>query len=447
MNARLQPSVLLLIGWWLTSGTAYGLFGSGAQLRVTSVPTGAQVVLDNQAQDITPLTLQRISPGQHLVEIRKDGYQPLRRTLALLAGEKTAVEFKLEPAKGLVLIHSTPAGADVDIDGAYRGKTPLLLTDLALGDHQVVLRTEGFQPRKLALKIADRMPIKLATDLASDSAKLNITSEPAGAAVTLNGASRGNTPCVVDRIPSGTVALDITLKGFAPYHDRLVLKSGDVLDIRAQLKSVPAALAVTTLPEKARIYVNNQYKGEAPIALTNLPPGEYRLRAELRGYETDARTITLKPEDQITEEFRLQRNIGGLILITEPAGAQIYLDDDLVGTTQPSAANPQVSEPLRVGSLARGEHWLKLVKPGFTHTPFKFMVDTDRLLTRTERMTRLFIPDTLLRTGATADDSYTGVLVRKHPNGDVELELRPGIIKRFTGDAIRFIGPINAPAK
>jgi hypothetical protein len=62
-------------------------------------------------------------------------------------------------------------------------------------------------------------------------------------------------------------------------------------------------------------------------------------------------------------------------------------------------------------------------------------------------MTRLFIPDTLLRTGATADDSYTGVLVRKHPNGDVELDLRPGIIKRFTGDAIRFIGPINAPAK
>jgi hypothetical protein len=346
-----------------------------------------------------------------------------------------------------VLIHTTPAGAGVDIDGAYRGKTPLLLTDLAMGEHQVVLRTEGFQPRKMTLKIADRTPIKLSTDLASDSAKLNITSEPVGAAVTLNGASRGNTPCVVDRIPSGTVELDVALKGFAPYHDRIVLKSGDVLDIRAQLKAVPAALTVTTIPEKARVYINNQFKGESPFSLTNLPPGEYRLRAELRGYETDARTITLKPEDQITEEFRLQRNIGGLVLVTEPPGAQIYLDDDLVGTTTPSASNPQVSEPLRVGSIARGEHWLKLVKPGFTHTPAKFAIDNDRLITRTERMTRLFIPDTIVRTGVTADESYTGVFVRKHPNGDVEMELRPGIIKRFTGDSIRFMGPINAPTK
>ncbi|TAN37454.1 MAG: PEGA domain-containing protein [Verrucomicrobia bacterium] len=447
MKARVPHNVWLAIGLWLTSGAAQGFFGSGAQLRVTSVPAGAQVMLDNQAQDITPLTLQGIHPGQHLLEIRKDGYQPLRRTLALLAGEKTAVEFKLEPVKGLVLVHTAPPGVEVDIDGAYRGKTPLLLTDLALGDHQVVLRTEGFQPRTLPLKIADRTPIKLRTDLASDSAKLNIVSDPTNAVVTLNGASRGTTPCVVERIPGGTVELEIGLKGFAPYRDRIVLKAGDVVDVRAQLKAVPAALAVTTIPEKARIYVNNQYKGDAPIALTNLPPGEYRLRAELRGYEADARTITLKPEDQTTEEFRLQRNNGGLVIISEPAGAQIYVDDDLVGTTQPLATNPQVSEPLRVGSIARGDHWLKLVKPGFTHTPSKFMIDTDRLITRTERMTRLFIPDTIVRTGTTADESYTGVFVRKYPNGDVEMELRPGIIKRFPANTIRFLGPINAPQK
>jgi len=447
MNRPVQQSVWLLTGLLLAGATAQGFFGSGAQLRVTSVPAGAQVVLDNQTQDITPLTLQHIHPGQHLLEIRKDGHQPLRRTLTLLEGEKTAMEFKLEPIKGLVLIHATPPGTEVDIDGTYRGKTPLLLTELTLGDHQVMLRTEGFQPRALPLKISDRTPIKLSTDLASDSAKLNIVSEPTNAVVTLNGASHGNTPCVVERIPSGTVELEIGLKGFAPYRDRIVLKAGDVVDVHAQLKAVPAALTVISIPNKASIYVNNQNKGDAPVSLTNLPPGEYRIRAELRGYEIDARTITLNPEDQTTEEFRLQRNNGGLVLITAPAEVQIYVDDDLVGTTQTSATNPQVSEPLRVGSISRGEHWLKLVKPGFTHTPSKFMIDTDRLITRTERMTRLFIPDTILRTGATADESFTGVLVRKYPNGDVEMELRPGIIKRFAADSIRFIGPINAPAK
>ena len=83
----------------------------------------------------------------------------------------------------------------------------------------------------------------------------------------------------------------------------------------APLKAVPAGLTVHSIPEKARIYVNNQFHGEAPIVMTNLPPGEYRLRAEKRGYETDARNITLKPEDQLSEEFRLQRNSGGVITV------------------------------------------------------------------------------------------------------------------------------------
>lgn len=436
---------VVLAGWLVSTAIAHGFSfgGGGAQLRVTSQPVGALVVLDNQVQDVTPLTLQRIDPGQHLLEVRKDGYQPIHRTVSLFEGEKTTEEFKLEQLSGLVLIHTAPPGAEVDIDGAYRGKTPLLLTDLAMGDHAVVLRTEGFQPRQMALKIIDRVPIKLSTDLTSDSAKLTITSTPPGATVNLNGSTRGTTPCVVDRIPSGTVELNIIMKGCAPYRQQIVLKAGDVLDVQAPLQALPAALSVTSIPDKARIYVNNQFKGNAPVILTNLPPGEYRVRAELRGFETDARTIPLKPEDQTTEEFRLQRNSGGLIIITEPAGAQVYVDDELAGTTQPSAANPQVSEPLHVSYVGHGEHWLKLVKPGYSHTPTKFTIDSDNLLTRTEHLTRLFIPDTIVRTGPTAEDSYTGVLIRKHPNGDVELEIRPGIFKSFEAASIRFIGPVT----
>jgi hypothetical protein len=418
-------------------------FGGGAVLRVTSQPDGAKVFLDGLEQGLATLSLQKIEPGQHLLEVRKDGFQPQRRTVSLFKGEKKTEEFKLEALKGLVIIQTSPEGAEVDVDGAFRGKTPLLLFDLAIGDHAVVLRTEGYQPRKLALPIKDRVPIKLATDLASDSATLKLASEPAGASVLLNGATRGTTPCTIDRIPSGTVDIEIALKGYAPHRSQIVLKAGDVVDVPAQLKAIPAALTIHSIPDQARIYVNNQYKGDAPLVLTNLPPGEYRLRAEKRGYEADARNVTLKPEDQLTEEFRLQRNSGGLVIVTEPAGVKVFVDDDDAGTTEPSTANPQVSDPLRISFIGKGEHWLKLVKSGYAHTPVKITIDSDNLVTRTERMKRLFIPDTIIRTGATAEESYTGVLVRKHPNGSVELELRPGIIKTFEASQIRSIGPIS----
>lgn len=449
MSTRIQTKWRLL-GWTVLAVLSANLtaraqlFGGGAMLRVTSQPAGAQVFLDGLPQDVTPLSLQRIDPGQHLLELRKDGFLQQRRTVSLFNNEKKTEEFKLDPLKGLVLIQTLPAGAEVDVDSTFRGKTPLLLTDLTIGEHAVVLRTEGYQPRKLALLVKDRIPVKLSTDLASDSATIKVTSEPAGASVLLNGATRGTSPCTIDRIPSGTVEIEVNLKGYAAHRSQIVLKAGDVVDVPAILKAIPAALTVHSIPDQARIYINNQFRGEAPVVLTNLPPGEYRLRAEKRGFEADARNITLKPEDQITEEFRLQHNTGGLVIITEPAGVKIFVDDEDAGTTEASAANPQVSEPLRVNYIGRGEHFVKLVKPGYSHTPFKITVNnTDTLITRTERMKRLFIPNTIVRTGATAEESYTGVLVRKHPNGSVELEVRPGILKTFEAAEIKSIGPLN----
>jgi hypothetical protein len=440
LGLRLWTAVAVLAA---CSG-AYGFGSAGALLRVTSQPAGAQIILDGlQQQDLTPQTIQHIDPGQHLLEIRKDGCQPQRRTVALLEGEKTTAEFKLEPLKGLVLIQTAPPGAEVDIDGAFRGKTPLMVTDLTIGDHAVVLRTEGYQPRKLALAITDRVPVPLKTDLSSDSATLKVSSDPVGASVILNGAPRGTTPCTIDRIPSGTVDLEIALKGYAPYRTQIVLKAGDMVDVPAPLKAVPSALTVHSIPEKARIYVNDQYRGESPVVMTNLPPGEYRLRAEKRGYETDARTITLKPEDQTTEEFRLQHNTGGLVIITEPPGAKVFVDDEDAGTTEPSVANPQVSEPLRVNYIGRGDHFIRLVKPGFSHTAVKITIDADNLVTRTEHMKRLFIPDTIIRTGPNPEDSHPGVLIRKYPNGSVDLEVKPGIVQNFDATLIKSISPIG----
>ena len=251
--------------------------------------------------------------------------------------QKVVAEFKLEPLKGLVLLQTVPPGAEVEIDGAFRGKTPLLLLDLGLGEHPTLIRSEGYQPRKLAIKVADRVPQKIMTDLTSDSAKISVASEPDGAAVLINGSHRGLTPCTVDRIPSGDIELEITLKGYQKHQEKIVLNAGGVFEVRVTLKPLPATLSVQTLPAKARIYLKDQFQGESPLVLTNLPPGNYRLRAELRGYEADARDLVLKPEDRITEEFRFTRNSGMLVIVTTPPGVKVFVDGEERGASLPSS--------------------------------------------------------------------------------------------------------------
>jgi len=397
------------------------------QLRIASQPAGAQVLFDGQPQEVTPVTVTRIAPGTHLLVIRKEGYIEARRAIALLAGQKAAVELTLDPLTGLLLIHSKPSGAEAEVDGSFRGKTPLLLTDLTAGEHRLRLRAEGFVPRPFTIKVTDRIPQKIQADLTSDAARLTITSEPAGASVDVNGARRGVTPCTVERVAAGDSEVLVILEGYESYRGRVATRAGETLEVRAVLKAIPATLEVLSLPKSARIYLNDQFSGETPLTRTNMAPGECRIRAELPGYETDARTVLIKPAAHNTEEFRLVRNSGVLTIITEPAGCNVFVDGVLRGTTRPSAANEAVSDIFGVDNLSTGEHKVQLVKSGYRDKQLTVKADTAQTVNLHESMARIFIPNVLVRIAPDGAITRTGMLIAKRPNGDVELETHPGI--------------------
>ena len=89
---------------------------------------------------------------------------------------------------------------------------------------------------------------------------------------------------------------------------------------------MPSSLKIITIPEKARIYVDNQYRGESPVELIPFSAGTYRVRAELSGYELVARNVDLKPAENRVEEFRLQPNSGAISVVTTPAFVSIKVD-------------------------------------------------------------------------------------------------------------------------
>lgn len=420
-----------LVALWLTALNAF----ADTQVRVNTTPPGATLVVDGVARELAPTTLTDLKPGTHLVVARKDGFRETRESFALLAGQKLALDLKLEELRGLALIHASPTGAEISIDGAFRGRAPLFLSDLALGRHRIQISAPGYFAKEVDLAVPDRVPVKVAVELVADSARVDFSSEPAGATVLINGSSRGVTPVQVDQIPSGEVELVLSLEGYEPYREKLVLKAGESVRVDARLVSQPGALSLVAQPDAARIYVNNEFRGETPLDLTGLAPGEYRVRAERRGFETDVRTVRVRAGEKTTEEFRLQKNSGVLVLVTEPPGVKVFVDGNEVGETEPSPAG-LVSLGFNVELLGRGEHTLQLTRPGWTHRPRKFSIETDQAVTLHEKMTRLFIPDVLVRTSAGEGGTRTGVLLREYPNGDLEVEVRPGVIERIKGKDI-----------
>lgn len=411
------------------------------RVRITTDPPEAVVLCDGVTQDPPPLTIRGLAPGEHLIVATKTGYQEERRTITLEPGESLAVDLKLQPICGLVLVHSSPPGAEVEVNGASRGKTPLLLTDLPLGSYRLKISAPGYLTKEIELKLESRVPTKVEASLRSDTATLVVTSEPPGARLLLNGADRGNTPCTVDRIREGDCRVELLLEGYEPYIRELRLAAGQTESLNIVLKPLPAELTVVSVPARARIYVDNQFSGDAPVVLKNLEPGSYRIRAELMGHEPVARTVTLGRAQRLVEEFRLERNTGNLEIVTEPAGVRVFLDGQEAGMTagRPDQSD-QISDPLRIEMLSAGTHQLKLVRKGYYEVARPVEIEKDKTTTVHEKLKRRFVPDYEVRT---ATEVVRGVLLQIEPNGNVKIELRPGIIRTIPAPEIRSKGPIQ----
>jgi hypothetical protein len=435
-------TIVTIVGFLLTFAGWAGAQAPASQLRVSTIPEGAMVSCDGTLYDVSPITIPALGAGPHLVVLKKPGFLDARCTVNLSANQKAAVELKLEPVQGLVLVRSTPDGAEIKLDDADRGKTPLLLTDLPVGKYRLVATAPGYVPKSVEVSVENRTPQLLTLDLASDSAKLVVRSTPVGAVVVVNGLTKGVTPCEVDRLSSGENTVSVTLDGYAPFVQKVRLQAGDEQKIDAALNPLPVSLSILSTPAGARVFVNDALSGQTPLVLDAIVPGTYTVRVEDQGFETESRKIELKKQDRRVEEFQLVKLVGTLEVLTDQAGAKIMVDGRDTGTMPAGGEKP--AEAVRI-ELPVGEHKVVLSKKGFSTIERTVDIKRGETLGLREAMKRNFVPDTTIR--LLSNEVIVGCLSRKFPNGDIELETKAGIFRTLKVQDILAIEPITAEEK
>lgn len=447
-------ALILLAGLWALPACEPGrtVSAPGCQLYVNTDPAGAAIICDDRpVPNPSPTTVLGLTAGEHLIVARKAGYAETRMTATVQSGERLTVDLKLEPLRGLVLIYSNPQGADVEIDDAHYGKTPLLVPDFPLGQHRIKLSASDHMPKIVEVTVADRTPQQVNVNLQSDSARLIFESKPAGAQVTINGTVIGNTPCNAPRLSAGKHRVEITAKGYAAYQDELTTQSGEERTVSVTLKALPGKLTVISVPPKARLYLNDQYKSETPFTTNAIPARTYVLRVELPGYATQVRTNEVTAGEEAVVEFQLVKNSGTLMLSTEPAEVTVFLDGENRGITPPHGQEP-ISEQLAIDRVPRGPRKLQMTKPGYYDLTVNVEVAPNQTVILHEKLVArpvTFIPTTIIRTGAGAEHTFQGIVREKYDNGDIKFEIEPGIFRTFKASEIRSLEPIpqNPPAK
>ena len=191
--------------------------------------------------------------------------------------------------EGVLHVESEPAGAVVSVDGEPRGTTPLEVTGLGAGAHEVRVERDGYEPHvesvtiaadapraelKLALKRVRKAPVKGFAD---------IQSTPAGAVVTIDGTAAGLSPLAGVQLRPGDHRVEIVKQGYEPFSSTLVVVAGQRATLEARLKPVVAAPTPTPppTPDLSRVFAENEVdkrpkklSGEPSSYRPKLKPGE-----------------------------------------------------------------------------------------------------------------------------------------------------------------------------
>ncbi len=396
-------------------------------LTIETTPPHADVFVDriNRAQAPAELSLR---PGQHLVTLRCEGYKPEHRTVTIDDGGRTSLNVELAKITGILIAASEPSGAEVTIDGVSYGATPALLTALPLGTYKLSFALAGYKTKTIEVSVKDRTPVKSFVSLTSDTATLTVSCDLPDVAVSLNGIPRGTAPCTIERIPAGDVELSASAKGYKPFVQKLRLGEGETQSVTIQLEIQPASLKVVSIPDKARVYIDNNFRGTTPLDIEAIDAGSHRIRVEQQGYDPNARNVELNPGESTVEEFRLASNTGTVLLTTEPDGVTVLVDGKEVGKTPAAKDQGQgISAPYPIEGLSTGSHALKFVKPGFYEKSQEVSVARGETTTVSVKLPRKFIPNYEV---TTAQGTFKGVFESVSPEG-VTLETHPGVMTLY----------------
>jgi hypothetical protein len=155
--------------------------------------------------------------------------------------------------------------------------------------------------------------------------------------------------------------------------------SASTNDRSAGVPDRPGRVLVRSTPSGATVFVDGKEQGTTPVAVRELERGTHRVRLEHGGYAPAERSIVItaaQPAQSIivpltearatasggtrsttpvpTTPATLGQFSGTLVIESKPAGAKVYVDNKLAGTT-----------PLSVPNLPAGSHAIRLERDGY----------------------------------------------------------------------------------
>ena len=195
-------------------------------------------------------------------------------------------------------VYTTPPGAEVKLDEAQLGKTPLELDNLAAGEYALALRHPLYETVDLpAVTLAAGELTRIERNLVRAKGALEVVTTPPGAWVERDGKRwPGVTPMTMEALPAGPLTLLVGAEGYKAREVPAQVPRDGTGTLRVDLESsvVYGTLRLSLRPADANVTLLDVATTYSPGV--RLPVGEYRVRVNRAGYIAQTRTVTVNGE-------------------------------------------------------------------------------------------------------------------------------------------------------
>jgi hypothetical protein len=358
--------------------TFTGTLTQAGSVYVSSDPDGATVTIDGNEVGTTPRRVNNLTPGQHIVEVRREGAQTFRETVTVGAGALATVNANMRPpepqrpATGIVRVIVTnpngalPADLVVSLDGSPLTGSPPASDTVTPGTHIVQVSANGFRTTRREVQITAGQTMALAVDLSPNAptatgARVRVITSTPGAQAFLDGELLDGTPPQRENVAAGTHVLRVTAPGRVAQTREVTVVAGQA-ELNLNVDELAAApqtgrLRVVTSTPGAQISIDGEAATGSPVDRGDVRFGEHVIRIRAPGFEDFEQRCNLTAEracEVVDPTMRAAQQLATL---------SVRLTNPVPGATMQVNTNPP--QPIGdIGNLPVGSVQITVTAPG-----------------------------------------------------------------------------------
>ena len=258
----------------------------------TEPDVSADVQVDGASIGSAPLIDVEVESGRHRVEFVADRY--LSEVLELDVtgeGQRQQLSAELTPNWAPVSVSSRPGGAEVLVDGTPVGRTPADL-EVEAGERLLELRLPGYNAWREAIAVLADQPLDLPeVTMVQADGRVELVTDPSGAAVSVNGEFQGSTPLTLRLRPGRSHAIAMSKPGYETVTQDLSVAADSGRRLEISLVGQYGAIEIVSDPPAAEVLVDGEPGGVTPVQL-DLLAVPHELEVRLDGHASQSTTVT-----------------------------------------------------------------------------------------------------------------------------------------------------------